>query len=494
MFESVTKKRKNPIFNIVGWSLLGVVCLIFVFVGFSPDTSFLGSNGAVATVNGEGILLSDYQRMYDRFQKQQQNRKMNPEQRRQMQQQVVENLVSRELLLQRAKKERITVSDLEIADAIKAFPAFQEDGKFSLVKYKEIIRSNPGLTEGRFESQISRDILVEKMYNIFQGSLQNMDVLRKYEEKVDQSELNLSYVKFPKTQLVDSKDVSAESAQTFLADHADKVKSYYNRNLVGKYTDKEQVEARHILIKTGPKKTEEEALALAKKVRSELNDENFASLAKKYSEDPGSKSRGGSLGYFTRGRMVKEFEETAFRLEKGTISEPVKTSFGFHIIQSTNKKPAAVKSFDTVKQEIARTLVKEEKAETALEDLKKKLADNSSLDSFLKQKKLRWQKTGNFSLSERTIGPLGPSEDFMKAAVGLSLKEPLLKRPIVKNDTVYLLKRAPLDSVKVAKKEDKQMDFFKQFMEQQSKNEGFQEWVEAMKKEATVKINFSLLR
>ena len=125
-------------------------------------------------------------------------------------------------------------------------------------------------------------------------------------------------------------------------------------------TTEEAVHARHILIRIKTptpepvgegtptptpdpekvKQAEEEALKLAKEIKSRLDaGEDFATLAKEYSEDPGSKEQGGDLGWFTHGSMVPEFEKAAFALEPGQISEPVKTQFGYHIIQVLERDP-----------------------------------------------------------------------------------------------------------------------------------------------------------
>jgi len=121
-----------------------------------------------------------------------------------------------------------------------------------------------------------------------------------------------------------------------------------------KYLEPEQIEAAHVLIASSNDRTEPEALKLAQEVRAKaLAGTDFAELAKQYSTDSGSKNKGGALGFFGRGRMVKPFEEAAFALtEVGAISEPVKTSFGYHVIKLLGRKPGRQKSFDEVKDSI----------------------------------------------------------------------------------------------------------------------------------------------
>ncbi len=132
----------------------------------------------------------------------------------------------------------------------------------------------------------------------------------------------------------------------------------YNKQKETRFTEPEQVKASHILIAKHGEGSEEEKFEEARKTIQELyekvkNGEDFAQLAKEHSEDPGSAAKGGDLGYFERGVMVKEFEEAAFSSEIGSITEPVKTTYGYHIIKVEDKKAQTVKSFDEVKETLA---------------------------------------------------------------------------------------------------------------------------------------------
>ena len=156
------------------------------------------------------------------------------------------------------------------------------------------------------------------------------------------------------------------------------VKDYYNANKT-KFKEKESVKASHILIKVdkdGDKKAWEAAKKKAEMVRGKaLKGESFAKLAREYSDDPGSKNKGGELGFFTKGRMVPEFEKMAFSLKKGEISQPVKTAFGYHIIKVEAIKPAHQKKLSEVKETLKAELLKEKQKKAMneiLDQLKKK--------------------------------------------------------------------------------------------------------------------------
>ena len=126
---------------------------------------------------------------------------------------------------------------------------------------------------------------------------------------------------------------------------------YYNEN-IELYSTPEQIRASHILFKTAGKK-DDEVKAKAEQVLKEVKaGGDFAALAKKYSEDEASAKQGGDLDFFPKGKMVPEFDEAAFKLNPGEVSDVVKTPTGFHIIKVTDKKPAATRPLDEVRPQI----------------------------------------------------------------------------------------------------------------------------------------------
>ena len=142
----------------------------------------------------------------------------------------------------------------------------------------------------------------------------------------------------------------------------DEIKTYY-KDHEGEFSRPEAIKARHILIKvpTGAtKKVWKEAKLKAEGIRKRIEKgEDFAKLAKEYSDDPGSKNKGGELGFFSKGRMVPEFESAAFSLKPGELSNPVKTSFGYHIIQVEKKRKASIRPFSKAQPQIRQRLYRE---------------------------------------------------------------------------------------------------------------------------------------
>ena len=148
--------------------------------------------------------------------------------------------------------------------------------------------------------------------------------------------------------------IEAFEGAVVIPDYVPAAKEQYELNK-NKYMEPEEVRIAHILINTGGKDSnDEEAQARARKIREQaLAGGDFAALAKELSEDKGSKDRGGDLGYFTRGKMVKPFEDAAFAMDKtGQISEIVKSQFGYHVLKLLDRKAARQKTFDEVKDSL----------------------------------------------------------------------------------------------------------------------------------------------
>ena len=139
-------------------------------------------------------------------------------------------------------------------------------------------------------------------------------------------------------------------------------KAYYDKN-PDLFKSPEQVKARHILIQVPKEATEEEKKKLKEKADEVLKKvkagEDFTKLAAEYSDDPGTKSKGGELGFFSKGSMVPAFEQAAFSLKPGEVSELVETEFGFHVIKVDEKKEAVAEPFETIKEKVTKQVLRE---------------------------------------------------------------------------------------------------------------------------------------
>jgi peptidyl-prolyl cis-trans isomerase D len=207
------------------------------------------------------------------------------------------------------------------------------------------------------------------------------------------------------------------------------IEQHYQQNLQ-QFSTPEQVRASHILLKTEGKDdaaVKARAETILKEAKSGAD---FAALAKEHSEDEGSAKNGGDLDYFSRGRMVKEFDDAAFSLTPGSISDLVKSQFGYHIIKVVDKKPATTRPLDEVRQQIGDQLAYE-RAQTQVNDLATRLAASikrpADLESTAKAQGVQVQQSDFFAREEPVSG-LGPVPEV--ATEAFLMKEGTIAGPM----------------------------------------------------------------
>lgn len=161
----------------------------------------------------------------------------------------------------------------------------------------------------------------------------------------------------------------------------DEVKQYYDSHK-DEFKTQEMVKARHILVRVEnaasedeKKKAKDKAEMYLKKIK---DGEDFAKMAAEVSDDPGSKAKGGDLGFFPKGRMVKSFEDAAFALKPGETSGIVETQFGFHIIKVEDKKEPTIESFDAVKERIKQKLAQDRTRKELTDFIDKAMKDSKT--------------------------------------------------------------------------------------------------------------------
>ncbi len=286
--------------------------LLIPLTGWAADQSTPAD--AAAVVNGSVItqqaLTFETQRFMEQMARQGQvpNEAMMP----QMRENVLNRMIEEELLYQDSQANAIQVPEdrlkKELASIKERFPSEKE--------YHDAL-AGVGMSEDALAQKITRGVAIEELI---------------------------------KTRVIQDVTVSAEESRSF-----------YDKN-ASMFEKPEQVKASHILIKIAEDATDEQKMAARKKIddirKKAVAGEDFATLAKEYSEGP-SNARGGDLGYFSRGQMVKPFEDVAFSLKKGEISDVVETQFGYHIIMMTDQRPATVVDYETAKAQIEERLKQE---------------------------------------------------------------------------------------------------------------------------------------
>ena len=451
------------------WSL-GLVVLAFV-VFYIPD--FLQTQTAVgaapgeviAEVNGQELTAGEFQRRYTtqvQAYRQAYGANINAQMLKQLgiEQQILQQMVDEQAALAEAQRQGIRVSDEELAQQIFAIPGLQENGKFvGEATYERILQSqNPPMTKSDFEDNLRRSMMIDKLRAALTDwmAVSDAELDREYKprnEKVKLQVVALTADKFRDKVTVNDADVASyfdahkaeyrkgeqRKVKMLLIDrdqiHAKMtvapadVQRAYNDN-IAQYQTPEQVRASHILLKTEGKNeadVKKQAEDVLKQVKA---GGDFAELAKKYSEDDGSKVNGGDLDYFGKGRMVPEFETAAFAMQPGQISDLVKSQFGFHIIKVVDKKAAATRTLDEVRPQIEDQLKYErtdQQIATRAADLASKIKSPADLDSVAKAAGLQVVESGFFSREDPVPG-LGASPQVANTA--FQLKDNTVSEPI----------------------------------------------------------------
>ena len=433
--------------NWLKWSL-GLLIVPFALY-FLPD--FLGDRSSaasaspkevVATIEGRDVTAGQFQR---RFQtqmlayQQAYGANMNAQLLRQLgiEQQILQQMVDEQAAFVEAERQGLRVSDEELRAQIFSFPAFQESGQFvGEQRYVQILRSlRPPQTSGEFEENLRRSMMVDKLRAALTEwmSLSDAELRDEYtrrNEKVKLQVVALTADRFRDKVTVSDADVASyfeshkaeyrigerrkvkflvidqEQVRQKIAVTPAEVQAYYGQNLQ-QYQTPEQVRASHILLKTEGKDAavvRKQAEDVLKQVKAGAD---FAGLAKKYSEDDASKATGGDLDYFSRGRMVPEFENAAFGMQPGQVSDLVTTQYGFHIIKVVDKKPASTRSLDEVRAQITDQLQfqrAQEAVQSQAQAADAQIDDPSDLDRVAKERGYTVQESGLFTREDPIPG------------------------------------------------------------------------------------------
>jgi peptidyl-prolyl cis-trans isomerase D len=447
--------------NWLKWSL-AVVVLTFVllyipdFVQTTPTGTGAGPREVVAEINGRTVTAGDFQQRYlsqVQAYRQQFGGSMNDQLLRQLgiDQQILSQMIDEQVGLIEAEQNGIRVSDDELAQQIFSIPALQENGRFiGEQRYEQLLLSqNPPMTKQQFEESLRRSMLLDKLRAALTDwmAVSDSDVQREYNqrnEKVKLQVVALTEAKFRGGVTVTDADIASrfeahkaeyrmgeqrkikyilldrEQARLKVSVPPSDVQRHYNDN-IQQYQTPEQVKASHILLKTDGK-DEATVRKQAEEVLKEVKaGGDFAALAKKYSEDEGSKANGGDLDYFGRGRMVPEFENVAFTLPPGQVSDLVKSQFGFHIIKVIDKRPGATTPLDQVRSQIQDQLalqLADQRISDQAAQYASRIKDIADLESVARELQIMVQESGYFQ-RENPVPGLGAAPQVASTAFTL---------------------------------------------------------------------------
>jgi len=378
------------------WILWFVVFLFVFFIFVDWGTGRSGRSRGLAGLAARigNVSISESQFMKEMRSTEQRYRQMYGDQFEGVRDKIdlasitIQNIVDRYLLLAEARKLGVEVTDKELLDKIMTYPAFKRtDGSFvGDDLYARILRANQTSPE-EFEDSLRQDLAMQKLQQALAAGIMipESDVESEYRRRNEAASFDVLYVPVDRALAgVTATEADAKAyydanqphfthpaqrqLRYLLVDDVrlrrtlsvpdSQIADYYSKHQQ-EFAAPEQVRARHILIQP---KTKDDAgwsaaLAKAREVRAKATAGDFAALAKQYSEDPGSKDSGGELQWFPRGRMVKEFENAAFGLKPGEVSAPVKSQYGYHIIQLEERRPATTNPLAEVRDVIREKLV-----------------------------------------------------------------------------------------------------------------------------------------
>jgi peptidyl-prolyl cis-trans isomerase D len=443
----------------------GIRILLFLIVGvfafWGVGTGLFNTVKPVATVDGQKILADEVARRADLMRRQFQNM-YGPQavellKHLNVQEQALEAIVNDRLGLAEARRLGLRVSNEDLRKAIESQRVFQVGGVFDVQTYQALLDQN-NLTPSDFEELTRTQLTTSLLRNMVAQAVVLSDAQARQIYDQRNERVAVAYVEVPSTEFIPQIHPTQQQLDAFYKENGEmfreperimvnyilydpmtlgekinptdkEIADFYNRNLKTLFTYPERVRARHILIAVSPdapKTKRDEARAKAEQVLAQLNKgADFTKLAAQNSDDPGTRDRGGDLGFFERGQMIKPFEDAAFSLKPGQLSAVVATRYGFHIIKVDEVKPAHT---DTLAQARLRVidLIREHAGKTAAIDAQRAdltaALDGAKLKDLAAKHGLQMVTTPMFAQGEAIPG-LERNPEFVSAAFKLGKGE-----------------------------------------------------------------------
>jgi peptidyl-prolyl cis-trans isomerase D len=399
--------------------------------------------------------------------------------------QALEQLIDQALLRHEAARLGLTVGDGEVVDAITHMPELQDGGRFDRERLEVFLRDRRD--RGEFENDVRQDLLFRRLRGLVSDGVQVSDAEVEQRYRLDRDRVVLDFVRIPAAERAKAVTLSDEDLTKHLDENAARyqeptrvraryvvyhaadflpgvevtegeIAEFYELEKDERFTEPERLRARHILVRLPPG-ADEAAKTAARTKADDLLAKlkaggDFAALAKKSSEDPTTASKGGDLGTFARGKIETPFEDAAFALEPGQLSDLVETPRGFHIIKLEERLPAGARPLDAVRDEITAALKARKAAEQAhkeAEATRKRIVGGTALAEAAPGRSV--VETPPFTADGEVPG-LGPVKAFTETAFALDEGE--VSDLVEWGDAIYLLSpferveahTPPLDAVR----------------------------------------------
>jgi peptidyl-prolyl cis-trans isomerase D len=396
--------------------ILWIIIALFVLAlaaDFGASVRGRGNDSTAATVGSDKVTIAEVQRAHQNLTnmyRQIYGDQFPPEMEKQLYMQALQQAVTQKILLAEARRLGLTVSDVEVRDRILEIPAFKDD-KGSFIgeqTYAEVLQQQLHTTPADFEREVRDEVLMKKLTDALSANLYvgEDEIQRAYRDQVERAKIR--YVLLPRARFESQVQVTPAEVEAYFKAHTQEfrlpeqrdlgyllvngaalaaqaqvsdgeMRAYYDAHKA-EFAQEEQVKARHILVMVNDQRDDAAAQGRIQEAKKKLDGgADFAAVAREYSDDTASKAQGGDLGYFGHNRMVKEFEDAAFSAQPGKVVGPVKSSFGYHLIEVTDKRPGGQQPFEVVAPQIRARMTAErarQLAETRTKQIASQLASN----------------------------------------------------------------------------------------------------------------------
>jgi peptidyl-prolyl cis-trans isomerase D len=401
------------------WLIVLGIVVVFA-INFGPGSLSKGGGGCAggvspyaAKVNGKTIPTSEWTRQYRQLYtlyRQQAGDAFTPELAAQLQlpTQAMDQIVDRELVVQEAKRRGLTIGKDELTRAVHGIAAFQENGQFSFPLYEENARAMYG-SAGKFETALKDDLLYQKMMAAVRSTVKVSDVEVRDAWEGDNDRVSLKFVRVPLAAAEATVKAPTDAeVKAFAEKESARIARFHQEN-PARFDQKQKVRVRHILAKVAEGQDDAAAKKKIADAQARLaKGEDFGKVAEALSDDTASKPRGGELGFVSEGLFDDAFAKAALALQKGKVSEPVRSAAGWHLIQAEEIVPAKTIPLDQAKDTIARELLVKDRAAAAARQ-----SAQAALDAAKAGKPLAAVKVGAQTASPEETGPFGRSSPFV---------------------------------------------------------------------------------
>ncbi len=389
MFDLFRSRQKAVRYVLGGILMLIAISMVVTLIpGYGSSTPKFEDNSVIAEIGGTKITAAEAAQRAERVLR---GNQIPPQMIEVYMPQFIDQMIQQQALIYEFGRLGLTATDEEVLDSMKVtYQQFFQNGVFTGKAQMESILAQQGMTLQDAIDLERSNVLLNKIQDLqFNAAVVSpSEIDEELKRRFEKSKIE--YIAFPPAKFKGDVKATPEEIRTYYEAHKDQyaspekrsfqaividqdkveksisvsdaqLRAAYSANM-DNYRTPERVHARHILIKTADKSDAEKKQLLTKAqdvLKQVKGGGNFAEIAKKNSDDPGSAEKGGDLGWVVRGQMVPEFEKAVFTLKPNEISDIVTTTYGYHIIQVLEREPARVKPFDEVKASLADDLRKQ---------------------------------------------------------------------------------------------------------------------------------------